>query len=155
MWPTRAPAIAVTAETPRDRFSWRRWLPWALVVLAALIGLVSALNIWVERQALDTDNWTSTSSRLLEDDQIRHEVSVYLVNQVYANVDVAQTLRQRLPAQVKGLAVPIASALQDLAVRVADTLLARPRVQRAWREANRRVRAPGSSSDCPPTRAGS
>ncbi len=73
-------------------WSWRRWAPWVLVVVAALIGLVSALNIWVKRQALDTENWTNTSSQLLENSEIRNAISVYLVDQVYENVDVATAL---------------------------------------------------------------
>jgi hypothetical protein len=58
---TNAP---VTRQQPA---SWRRWVPWVLVVLAAVIGLVSALNIWVKRQALDTNNFTNASVQVLED----------------------------------------------------------------------------------------
>jgi hypothetical protein len=127
------------ATESQGRWAWRRWTPWVLVVIAAVIGLVSALNIWVKRQALSTDNWTNTSSQLLENDEIRNSVSVYLVNQLYDNVDVTQALEQRLPPRTKGLAAPLAGALQPLAVRTADALLARPRVQKLWKEANRRA----------------
>ena len=81
-----------------------------LVVLATVIGLVSALNIWVKRQALSTDNWTNSSSQLLENQKIRSALSVYLVNQIYENVDVAQALEERLPPRAKGLAQPLAAA---------------------------------------------
>ncbi len=118
---------------------WRRWLPWALVVLAAIIGLVSALNIWVKRQALSTDNWTAASSKLLANPEIRGAISVYLVNQVYDNVNVSQALADKLPPAAKGLAAPLAAALRQPAVRTADALLARPKVQALWKEANRRA----------------
>jgi hypothetical protein len=114
-------------------------VPWTLVVIAAVIGLIAALNVWVKRQALSTDNWTNSSSQLLENDEIRGALSVYLVDQLYSNVDVSAALEQRLPPQAKGLAAPLAGALQDAAVRVTDNLLERPRVQEAWREANRRA----------------
>jgi hypothetical protein len=117
--------------------AWRTWVPWALVVLAAVIGLVAALNVWVKRQALSTDNWTNASGRLLEDPKIRGAISVYLVNQIYQNVDVSQALEQRLPPQAKGLAPQIAVALQQVAVRAAEALLARPRIQQLWKAANR------------------
>jgi hypothetical protein len=131
---------AATARTAsRHRLAWRTWLPWTMVVLAAVVGLVSALNVWVKRQALSTDNWTSASSQLLENDQIRGALSVYLVNQLYENVDVPAALEQRLPPQAKRLAPPLAGALEDPAVRTTNALLARPRVQRLWREANRRA----------------
>ncbi len=126
---TNAP---VTRQQPS---SWHRWVPWVLVVLAAVIALVSALNIWVKRQALDTNNFTNASVRLLEDPEVRSAVSVYLVDQLYQNTDVAAELRQQLPAQLKGLAAPIAGALRQLLVRAADTLLSRPRVQELWKQA--------------------
>jgi hypothetical protein len=110
-----------------------------LIVLAALIGFVSALTIWVKRQALETDKWVATSSRLLEDDEIREALSIYLVDQLYANVDVAAELQQKLPPNVKPLAGPIAGGLRELSIRAADNLLARPAVQTLWREANRRA----------------
>jgi hypothetical protein len=119
--------------------AWRSWVPWTLVVIAAVIALIAALNVWVKRQALSTDNWTHSSSQLLANDEIRGALSVYLVNQLYSNVDVAGQLEQRLPPQAKGLAGPLAGALQDAAVRVTNNLLERPRVQNAWREANRRA----------------
>ncbi len=112
---------------------------WACILLAALIGFVSALTVWVKRQALETDKWVATSSRLLEDDEIRGALSVYLVDQLYSNVDVAAELQQSLPPQVKPLAGPIAGGLRQLSVRAADALLARPRIQALWQEANRRA----------------
>jgi hypothetical protein len=123
------------ARLPR----WRRITVWVLIVLAGVIGLVSALTVWAKRQALDTDKWVATSSRLLEDDEIRGALSLYLVDQLYANVDVATELQARLPPEVKPLAAPIAGGLRELSVRAADTLLSRPAVQTLWEEANRRA----------------
>ena len=114
-------------------------MPWTLVVVAAVIGLVAALNVWVKRQALSTDHWTNASSQLLENDQIRSAISVYLVNQLYQNVNVTQRLEQRLPPTLDPLAPQIALGLQQVSVRVVDDILARPRVQQLWKEANRRA----------------
>ena len=110
-----------------------------IVVLAAVIALVSALNIWVKRQALDTNNFTNASVQLLQDPQVRTAISVYLVDQLYQNVDVTAELEKELPQQIKGVAAPLAGALRQLLVRSAETLLARPRVQELWKEAVRRA----------------
>jgi hypothetical protein len=118
---------------------WRRWLPWFLVTAAAVIALVSALNVWVTRQALSTDNWTKSSAQLLADPEIRNAVSVYLVDQVYERVDVGKALAGGLPPQTQALADPLAAALRQPAVRVTDELLSRPRMQALWEEANRRA----------------
>lgn len=123
----------MTPTLPR----WRRVTIWVLIVLAGLIGLVSALTVWAKRQALETDRWVATSSRLLEDDEIRGALSLYLVDQLYANVDVAAELQESLPPTFKPLAAPIAGGLRELSVRAADNLLSRPAVQTLWQEANR------------------
>ena len=135
-------AQSVPAAEPaekHERLAWRTWVPWTLVVIAAVIGLVSGLNVWVKRQALSSDNWANASSQLLENDKVRNALSIYLVNQVYQNVDVAKTLEQRLPPRAKGLAQPLAAGLQGTAVNAVDAVLARPRVQQLWKEANRRA----------------
>jgi hypothetical protein len=118
---------------------WRRWVPWVLIVVAATIGLVAALNVWVKRQALSTDNWANASSELLENREIRSALSVYLVDQLYEKVDVGQALEERLPPETKPLGSPLAAALQPALVRVTDGLLGRPRVQQLWENSNRRA----------------
>jgi hypothetical protein len=123
----------------RERFAWRSWVPWTLVVIAAVIGLVASLNVWVKRQALDTDNWTNASAQLLENDQIRSALSVYIVNQAFTSTDASKRLQQRLPPQFDALAPALAVALQQAATRTLDNLLTRPRVQKLWKEANRRA----------------
>jgi hypothetical protein len=110
-----------------------------LVVIAAIITLVAALNVWVKRQALSTDNWTNASGQLLENDDIRNAISIYMVDQVFQRVDVAKTLEQRLPPRSKPLAAPLAASLQPAAIRIANDLLGRPRVQQLWKNANRRA----------------
>jgi hypothetical protein len=134
-------AVEQKETAKKTAAGWRRWLPWVLVVVAAVIGLISALNIWVTRQALSTDNWTNSSAQLLANPEIRNAVSVYLVDQIYDNVDVSQALANRLPPQAKGLAAPLAAALEPPAVQAADRLLGRPRVQALWKEANRKAHA--------------
>jgi hypothetical protein len=114
---------------------------YALVVAATVTAFLAVLAIWVQRQVLDGDNWTASSSRLLEDPTIRTAVAGYLVDQLYANVDVAGELRARLPAQAKGLAGPAAGGLRTVAGNLADQALQRPRVQAAWEQANRRAHA--------------
>ncbi len=133
------PTVAAPAEAVGTAAAWRRWLPFVLIVVASLIGLVSALNVWVKRQALSTDNWTTASANLLENDEIRGALSVYLVNQLYENVDVGSALTQRLPPQTKQLGPPLAAALEPALVRTADALLGRPRVQQLWETANRKA----------------
>lgn len=102
-----------------------------------LVVLVSSLTVWVRQQVLDTDNWVQASSELLADEEVRGALSVYLVDQLYENVDVAAQIRAALPPDYAPLSAPVAGAVRDLAAQAADRILARPRLQELWREANR------------------
>jgi len=135
--PEAAAAKAPPAQESVAATGWRRWVPWLLIVLAAVLTLLAALNIWVKRQALDTNNFTDASSQLIENPDIRNAISVYVVNQIYDNVDVSQALEQRLPPATKPLAPPLAAALHPALVTATNELLGRPRVQQAFKTAVR------------------
>jgi hypothetical protein len=115
----------------------RRGLALTLVVLASVVAFVAIFSVWINRQVLNTDNWTATSSRLLEEKVIRDRVAGFLVDQLYENVDVEAEIRNALPPRAQPLAGPAAGALRTFAERAAREVLARPRAQLAWEGANR------------------
>jgi hypothetical protein len=115
----------------------RTTIAWVLFVLGTLVILVGSLAVWVKRQALDTDAWVETSTNLLENDEVREALSVYIVDQLYANAEPQEVLEAQLPENLQGLAGPIAGALRQPAVEGVDRFLQRPRVQAAWEEINR------------------
>jgi hypothetical protein len=136
------PEAVPRAEPSRGR----RRIAIALILIASLLTFLAVFAVWANRQLLNTDNWAETSSELLEDEAIRSQVSVFLVNQVYANVDVQSDL-ERVFARVlqteraEALAGPAASGLRGLAEDGANRLLQRPVPQRLWEQANRRAQA--------------
>ena len=115
----------------------RRSIALAMVVVASVLAFAALPAIWLNRQLLNTDNYTKTSSELLADPVIRDQVAVYLVDQLYSNVDIAGELRSVLPAQLQPLAGTAAGGLRTLAERASQDILARPRAQQAWEDANR------------------
>lgn len=115
----------------------RSILVWGLFVLGTLIVFVGSLTVWVKRQALDTNAWVDTSTNLLENDQVRQALSVYIVDQLYANLDPEQVLQEQLPDNLQGLAGPLSGALREPAVRGVDEFLQRPRVVALWQDVNR------------------
>lgn len=110
----------------------RMLLARVLVVLGALLAVLALLAGYIRFQALDTDTVENTAGELIADPEIRNQVAARLVDELFANVDVEAALREQLPADQKGLAAPIASALQLGAEPTAQRLLARPRVQELW-----------------------
>jgi hypothetical protein len=103
-----------------------------LVVLGALITILALLAGYVRFQALDTDSVGDTAGELIADPEIRDQAAATLVDQLYANVDVAELLEERLPPDQKGLATPIAGAVRIAADGAARRLLERPRAQDLW-----------------------
>jgi uncharacterized membrane protein len=108
-----------------------------LIVLATVIGFLAGFAVWVNRQALETDNWVDTSGKLLEDEEIQKAVSTFMVNELFTNVDVEQRLQQRLPPQAQALAGPATGGLRELADQLALRALQNPSVQQLWEDANR------------------
>jgi hypothetical protein len=115
----------------------RRGLVRTLIVVASLLAFLAAFAIWANRQLLETDTWTNTSSELLENPEIRSQVSDYMVDTLYANVDVQTELQAALPPRLQPLAGPASAGIRQLAIKLANQALERPRVQQLWEDANR------------------
>jgi hypothetical protein len=115
----------------------RRYAVRGALVIATLLTVVAIFAVFANRQVLDADNWADTSGALLENDAVRTQISENLVDQVYTYVDVTGEVASALPPRLKPLAGPAANGLRELAERRMLRLLDRPRVQQAWKEANR------------------
>ena len=108
-----------------------------LIALGTFLTVLAIVAVWTERQALDTNEWVDTSGKLLEDDAIKESLSAYLTDQLFAAVDVQAKLDKRLPPDLKPLAGPVAGGLRQFAGTASRDALDNPRVQSAWRKANR------------------
>lgn len=119
----------------------RRVLVPLLVVLGAVCILISTVSVWIRDVALDPDVWADHSAQLLESQDVRDALAVYIVDQAYSSADAQARLEASLPERLKPLAGPAAAELQGLAYQTASRALARPRVQELWRSANRAANA--------------
>jgi hypothetical protein len=109
----------------------------ALIVLGSLLAFLSVFAIWIERQALNTDDWVHTSGRLLQNSTVRAAVGDYLVDQLYENVNVEKELEEILPGDTKDLAGPAAGGLRQVAGQGAEKVLESSTAQGLWEDANR------------------
>ena len=107
------------------------------MILGSVLAFLSVFAIWTERQALNTDDWVSTSGRLIQNETIRTTLSDYLVDQLYENVDVEAELEERLPKDIKELAGPAAGGLRQVAGDGAERVLETATAQTLWEDANR------------------
>jgi hypothetical protein len=107
------------------------------MIFASILAFLAVFAVWANRQLLETDTWTNTSSKLLEDPEIRSQVADYMVDTLYSNVDVQAELQTALPPRLQPIAGPAAAAIRELAIKLANQALERPRVQQLWEDANR------------------
>jgi hypothetical protein len=122
------------APSPRPR---RRGVAIVLIVVASVLAFATLFAVWIDRQVLNTDNWTASSSQMLDDPAIRDRTAEYLTDQLYENVDVAGEIRAALPPRAQFLAEPAAGLLRDRVELRASEALVRPEVQALWEKANR------------------
>jgi hypothetical protein len=115
----------------------RRRLVRALIILGSVLAFLSVFAIWIERQALNTDDWVATSGKLLQNQKVRTAVSNYLVDQLYENVDVRKELEKIFPGEVKEFAGPGAGLLRQFAGDGAEKVLETSTAQELWEDANR------------------
>lgn len=115
----------------------RRRIVKVLVVLGSLLAFLSVFAIWVERQALNTDDWVQTSGRFLQNEDIRHALSNYMVDQLYENVDIELELEDRLPKDLKELAGPAAGGLRQVLGDGVEKVLETSTAENLWEDANR------------------
>jgi hypothetical protein len=108
-----------------------------LIWITTVLAIVGIFAVWANRVLFSPDNWANTSTQLLQDPTIRDGAANYLVDQLYANVDVAALIKSGLPPRLQPLAGPAAGALRNGAVQTASLALSRPRVQTLWAKANR------------------
>jgi hypothetical protein len=109
----------------------------ALLIAATLVSVVGIFSVWINRQALNTDNWVSTSTKLLQNKDIQEQLAIYLSDQLIANVNLEEELKTALPPKLAPLAGPAAGALEQLAPQAAEKALASPKLQELWASANR------------------
>ncbi len=116
-----------------------RKLSLALVVAGTIVTLLAIFSIWANRQLLNTDNWVSTSDRLLTNEKVDERLANYLAEEVFTGERLEAKLEEALPPKLAPLASAVAGGLHGLAPQVAQRLLEAPRLQALWSDANRRA----------------
>jgi hypothetical protein len=114
---------------------------WILVALATILLLVSSLVIWSKRQLLETDQFTKSSTQLLQDDQVRGVLSAKLVELIGQEANFQERLKKRLPPAAQGAVPVLAGVVRNEATNAIDSFLATPTAQTLWEDAVRRAHA--------------
>jgi hypothetical protein len=108
-----------------------------LVGLASLLAVVALLGAWVDRQLLNTDDWTATSAALLRDDAVRVPLADELSSELADGSRTRQALQQALPPRLQPLAGPAGNLVAEAVERAVQRVLASGKAQQAWVTLNR------------------
>jgi Short C-terminal domain len=130
---TAAQPPAAQVESTRGR----TWLVRGLVALGTLVLVVAVLAVFVAREVLDTNTYSNTSTQIMEQPAVQQALATYLVNQLYANVNVGAEIKPLLPKQAQALAGPVAAGLREFAQRAALELVSSDQFLQVWVKANR------------------
>ncbi|MEM9513750.1 MAG: hypothetical protein AAGA42_02745 [Actinomycetota bacterium] len=125
-----------TADEADGRSGAPKWVIWAMIVLATVIGIFSSLNAWVEQQVLETENWVEITDELLENDDIREALSQYIADELFAGVDLAEQIDSQLPDALEGLGGFVAPLIRSGAPEAIDRVLATEAAAGLWRQVN-------------------
>jgi hypothetical protein len=108
----------------------------ALVVLASILIVLSIMATWIRAQIIDTDGWTQTSVRLLQNDKVRELVSNDLSERVLSVVNIQNLATEKLPHELSALAPVLSTAAAQVVPQAIDKALTVPAVQELWGRAN-------------------
>ena len=107
-----------------------------LLVVGTLLWTVFGFALWTKRQALDTNQWVETSTNLLEDDEIRTALGLFVADRLFDSAAVEERIAEALPDRLDRLAGPAAAGLKQAAERNAPRLLGTDVALNAWSRAN-------------------
>ena len=111
------------AKPSRGQSRGRSAAVWIVLVIAGLLLLLSSFAVWINRVALNTRVFTSTSSSLLDNHEIRSAVANRAVDELFANVDVQAEVEAQLPDDYKGLSGAATAGLRQASYQIVDRAL--------------------------------
>jgi hypothetical protein len=148
----RAELERLRAQVGADRSARRGWARggrWmgacALLLVAALLGGLAVVAVYLRGQVLDTTTYVQTVAPLAQDPPVRQAVSTRLADEIVTRSDVqgiATDVARRLtdegaPARVGDLVAPAVNGLRSFLQREIYDLLGTQRFQQVWEQVNR------------------
>jgi hypothetical protein len=84
---------------------------------------------WIQTQVLNSGEFSNSTDKILQNKDVQQQLSIFAVDQLYANVDVPGPNRAEAAAPRSAARRSVTAATRQLATNVAETALASPQVQ--------------------------
>ncbi|MDY7103579.1 MAG: hypothetical protein S0880_20555 [Actinomycetota bacterium] len=110
-----------------------------VVLLAVAVVLLVAANVatWVERTALDNDEFTAVASDIVRREAVTDALAIGVTERIFERVDAAELARDALPENAQVLAGPLAGAVRSFTEDAVREVLRSDQFAVVWSEAVR------------------
>ncbi|MSY44833.1 MAG: hypothetical protein F2686_04310, partial [Actinobacteria bacterium] len=108
-----------------------------LLIMGVILAPLTTVAIFAKNQITNTDRYVETVSPLASDPAIQEAVGTFVVDQLFAAVDVEELAAEALPKKAQFLAAPLAAGVQNLTKNVVDRFLTSDEFAQLWDTANR------------------
>ncbi len=112
------------------------WRARTLVVLASILLVFAIMATWIRAQIIDTEGWTQTSVRLLQNEKVREVVASDLSERLLSVVQVENLAAEKLPKELQRLAPVLSTAAAQVVPQAIERALEVPAIQELWGRAN-------------------
>ena len=112
------------------------WRARTLVIVASILIVFSIMATWIRAQIIDTEGWTQTSVRLLQNEKVRGVVASDLSERLLTVVDVQNLAAEKLPKVLRPLAPALSTAAAQVVPQAIEKALEVPAIQELWGRAN-------------------
>jgi hypothetical protein len=124
-----------TPKVPR----WRRITCGVLVVLVCILAPVSLLAVWTRNTLLNTDQYVDTVGPLAQNSDIQQAIADQVVLQLRENTDIAQRVKDALPAKASFVAPFVAQGIEQFVHTATLKIVESDRFQSLWENLNRKA----------------
>ena len=98
------------SDVARRRHPPGFWRARTLVIVASILLIFAIMATWIRAQIIDTDGWTQTSVRLLQNEKVREVVANDLSERVLAAANIQNLATEKLPKEFQALAPVLSTA---------------------------------------------
>ena len=132
-------ASAIQAVEPQDtsRHTGRKFAIGTLIVLGLILLAVGNLAFWARFTLLNTNGWVAAVGPLSKDATVSGILSQYVVGELFAQVDVEQSLAETLPPKLQMFSAPLAVGVQQFADDAVSKLIQSDAFNTVWVGVNR------------------
>jgi hypothetical protein len=115
------------------------WISGVLIVVSALFFVFSIAGYWLKTNIVSTDVWVDKTSEVIQNSNVRSDISNSLSNTIFAKVNVNSYVSSLLPDKAKPLAGPISSSLQSFTEQQINKLMQTQAFINAWKKLNQQA----------------